>query len=241
MHKHTFPTQLLLIVLLIGGSCAPVYVPTKNNVPLLAGKGELQTYIGAGVGFNAQAAYALTDNIGVAANYLYVKSSGRDNDTNRFKHQAGELALGYYKNIRPDLCFEVYAGLGLGKGNAEQIGDVFSSTISANSKYNKFFIQPAVGSTEKWLRWNVSLKCSLVDFTSIHVKESGDPEITSVSPKLFLTPAVTTAYDFWNGRVSASLQVGANAHIGSRTGFHYFALVSSVGLTYKIKSVTSNQ
>jgi hypothetical protein len=238
MHSKVF-IGLSLFALLVSTSCAPVYVPTKNNVPLLSGKGEFQGYVGAGVGFNVQSAYALTDNIGVAANYLYAKSGGRNNDNDSFKHQAGELAIGFYKNIRSDLCFEVYTGVGIGKGNADQAGDFLSSTISANSKYNKFFIQPAVGSTEKWLRWNVSLKCSLVDFTSINVQESGDPDITNVPSKVFLTPAITTAYDFWNGRLSASLQVGANTHLGEKTGYHYFVLVGSVGLTYKIKPTIS--
>jgi hypothetical protein len=231
-------TGLSLFAMLFSISCAPVYVPTKNNVPLLSGKGEFQGYAGAGVGFNFQTAYALTDNIGVAANYLYIKS---DDDNTGFKHRAGEIAIGYYKNFQSDLCFEVYTGVGLGKGNANQKGDLFSSTIISSSEYQKFFIQPAVGSTEKWLKWNVSLKCSLVDFTSINVQEVGDPEITSVSPKFFLTPAVTTAYDFWGGKFSASLQLGVNTHVGSRTGYHYFVLMSSVGLTYKFKPILGGQ
>lgn len=218
-------------------SCAPVYVPTKNNVPLHSGKGEFQAYVGAGVGFNAQTAYAVTNNFGVMASYLYLKSN---NDSDKgFKHQAGEIGLGYYKNLRSNLCFEIYSGVGLGTGEADQNGALLSSTISANGRYQKFFLQPAVGTNQKWLRWNVSLKCSVVDFTSISIQESGDPEITRVPSKLFLTPAFTSSFDFWNGKVSASLQVGANTHVGSRTGYHYFALVSSIGLTYKIKPIIS--
>lgn len=239
MHSKIF-IGLFLFAALVLNSCAPVYVPTKNNVPLLSGKGEFQAYAGAGVGLNVQTAYALTDNIGVAANYLYIESNNDKKDTG-FEHQAGEIAIGYYKNIQSNLTFEVYAGLGLGKGNAVQAPDIFSSTISASGEYQKYFIQPAVGTNEKWFKWNVSLKCSVIDFTSISVKESGEPELTNVSPKFFITPALTTAYDFWNGRFSASLQVGANTHVGSRTGYHYFGLVSSVGLTYKIKPISSGQ
>jgi hypothetical protein len=226
---------IIFLALLLLSSCAPVYVPTKNNVPLLSEKGEFQAFAGIGLGVNTQAAYALTDNIGISTSYLYANNS-EDNGTVVREHQAGEIAIGYYKNLNSNLCFEVYGGYGGGKGQAIDTSNfLFANNLYAKGSYQKFFVQPAIGSNKNRFNWNVSIKCSLVDFTSIKVKEGNEILLSEISPKIFLTPSFSCSLILWKTNLSASFQTGINAHVGSRTIYDYEFLMLSVGLAYAVK------
>jgi hypothetical protein len=203
---------------------------------MFSGKGEFQAFAGVGLGINAQAAYALTDNIGVAANYLYINDSEANSSTIR-KHQAGEIAIGYYKNLKSDLCFEIYAGYGRGKGEAIDTSFLlpFVYDLYAKGFYQKIFVQPAIGSNKNRFNWNVSLKFSLVDFSKINLIEDDEVLLNNVSPKLFLTPAISLSYRIWPKNLSATFQTGINAHVGSRTIYDYDFLMASFGFTYTVR------
>jgi hypothetical protein len=228
---------IIFMSLLLLSSCAPVYIPTKNNVPLFSGKGEFQGFAGVGLGLNVQTAYAISDHIGIAANYLHSNNSeGGSGSTTMREHQAGEIAIGYYKNLKsdPDLCFEVFTGYGRGKGKAIDTDGLFTVDLLATGRYQKFFVQPAIGTNKNRFNWSVSLKCSIVDFTSIKVVNNDEEVMNTTAPKLFLAPAFTCAYRIWPKNLSATLQTGINAHVGSRTIYDYEFFMLSVGLLYKV-------
>jgi len=141
----------LIVVLVALPACAPVYVPNTAHTPMLEEQGEVQVGGYAGTsGIDLQAAAALTDHVGAFADFSFGNQEGESsdpaNDDDFHRHRFGEVGIGYFTGFGRAGHFEVYGGYGLGRAEAADEYDIFGpSIVMATGRYNRFFVQPALG------------------------------------------------------------------------------------------------
>ena len=166
-----------LILLLLAASCSPIYVPTTRNVPLFRGAGEFQASAYLTTGADVQAAYALTDHLGVTGSYsILSQKQDLPKDPNfpntpadfQRKNSFGEIGLGYYNSTRSSR-FELYGGYGVGEGTSYATYAFFPSFgprgIVATGKYHRYYIQPSFGTNSKKFNLIFTMRLSAVEFS----------------------------------------------------------------------------
>jgi hypothetical protein len=177
--------SLLVIITfsaLVLSSCSHYYyVANIQNVPMFKEKDELRLSGAYGFGdesncFEAQAAYSITNKIGVMANLMSARG-GDESARNYGKGTYLEGAVGYYKPEGKHGVFEIYGGVGGCSQHHEYLTYEYSSgtTYSGYSdlSFMKVFVQPSFGLTFNWLDVALSGRiCSLI-YTSIDNKVSG--------------------------------------------------------------------
>ncbi|MGN7720390.1 hypothetical protein [Chitinophaga sp. 22620] len=171
----------VLAVLSMTSCSRDIYVPNQVNAPLLKEKNEFKANLSLS---NWQAAYAITDNIGVMVNGQYVNraiffddDNDSDNDDDLFvdKNTRGgiiEGAVGFFKPVdtKKRAVFDVWAGYG--NGAFKTLDGNFNSAPAGTStagytlrtKFNKFFVQPAFGLSHKVVEASFATRFSLVKF-----------------------------------------------------------------------------
>lgn len=143
-------------------ACVPMYyAPNAHNVPLLKEKHELR--INAGLtavedasGPEIQAAYAITDHLGLMIQGAYLKGGNYDTSWEG-EGKIAEIGMGYFKSLGNNMVAEVYGGAGF-------------ATIT-NQRYEAFdlrfakpFIQPTFGFNSKYFEFAFSPKIALVHY-----------------------------------------------------------------------------
>ena len=178
---------LLIIILAIGifSSCSPEYIPNMVNSPLLSNQGEFQATIATGnSNFDAQTAFAITDNIGIMVNGSYGNET--DDSTDNFhKHAFIEAGVGYYEKIGEKGRYEIYGGYGSGEVEG-YFENIFISNEITDAKYNRFFIQPGIGISTGIFDGSFSPRFSLVQM---------DPKGANFEAgkyNVFFEPAITS-------------------------------------------------
>lgn len=140
---------------LLATSCAPsIYLPQATHAPLFEGKGDFQAQIGTGTaGAYGQAAYAITDNVGLTANVARASSSADSAGGNFRKHLQGDIAGVYYHNFMAYSCVELMAGVGAGEMRALRFnsnaypGSMKNAELfEADINYTRLFLQTDIGS-----------------------------------------------------------------------------------------------
>lgn len=180
-----------LLFIVICSSCATVYVPNARNVPLFSEAGQLSASVGLGTGINAQGACAITDHFAIMGSYLHVNNQSNKRAEYR-THQFGEFGLGYYERKR--IAFEIYGGLGWGKGYGQDSSFAFLSTRNfetARGRYCRAFIQPSIGIGRGLFRAAFTTRFSVVNFTSLDLQTNFQDEPVSPRTEVFFEPAVT--------------------------------------------------
>lgn len=202
--------HLIWLALLMSG-CVSVYAPSAQNSPLFRKAGEVQGSVGFGNGLDAQGAVAVTNHIGVMANFNYQNhqtgsySYNPDNDDYQF-HRFLESGLGYYMNKR-DWCYEIYAGYGKGQGSkygAYYWGD--PQAVKSTGKYDRIFVQPAFGMNKGKFHFSMVFRTSIVDFKEF--RSSKDYVELHENPKVFLEPAFLGRLNLLDNHAFLKFQVG---------------------------------
>ena len=135
---------ILIATLGLITSCSPEYVPNMVNSPMFSNAGEFQATIATGNSdFDAQTAFAITDNIGIMLNGSYGNETN-DSTDDFHKHSFIEAGMGYYERIGDQGRFEIYGGYGFGKAEGYFQNSFFDEEIT-DARYNRFFVQPGVG------------------------------------------------------------------------------------------------
>ena len=216
------PKQFLILsaiasVLIITG-CAPVYVPTAVNSPMLSNKGEVQIVVNAGTsGIDPQLSVALSDHIGIMANgsFMDEKSDSSDDFHN---HKFGELGLGYYTKIGDKGRFEVFGGFGIGNLKTKVSSNSWWGTES-DVRYNKVFMQPAIGLTSKVFDFSFASRFVMVNYYQDAGADMG----------FFWEPVFSfkVGYKY----VKAIIQVGPSITLNKNNfHFNYQPVIISLGL-----------
>lgn len=231
-HKGMKTYILILFIALASTSCAPVYVPNARNAPLFRGAGEFQGSVHFGQGMDAQMAVAITEHVGVMTNYNWVNRTGTSNESDYLKHNFFEGGIGYYENTG-SICYEVFAGYGKGKGTSYGDYDFFGpTTVLSTGKYNRFFIQPSLGSNHKVFNWIFSTRFSVVDFTEF--ESDGQQPFNDTDPVIFIEPAFTGRINFGSTKMYAQFQTGLSWLTNGSTFFDYEPFHVSIGMGLRL-------
>lgn len=227
-------------------SCSPVYVPNVRNAALFRGAGEVQVSGHFGQGLDAQAAISVTNHIGVMGNIESVNRNSNDGDDDYVKHKFWEGGLGYYENSEK-MCYEIFGGYGRGEGTAynnyDQLFGPSTSDIKATGKYQRYFIQPSVGSNHRVFNWIVSARISYVDFENFTYN---GVTATYNDPVIFLEPSFTGRVNFGKSPIYSQFQAGFNINTQGNTIFDYqhtslsFGFGLRLGGPRKVKDATEN-
>jgi hypothetical protein len=193
-------------------------------VPLLTEQGEFQASASYGNGMNVNAAFALTNHIGITGGALYANNKLQRYDNTYRTHQSAEGALGYFGK-KKQFSYEVYVGYGGGKGYAQDstfgffffnnTQDVFQGT------YRKGFIQPTFAFNLKRFQFAYTTRVTGVDFSrlGISVNSAGQKALPrrrfyffepSVTAKYFIKAARASIYTFAQVGFNVTEQPGEN-------------------------------
>jgi hypothetical protein len=227
-----------LIFLMTG--CTSVYVPNARNSPLFRRAGEVQGSVGFGNGLDLQGAVAVTNHIGLMANYSYEdRNSSRytstvDNDDYHY-HNFFEGGIGYFEN-QGNWCYEIFAGYGRGKGASY---DNYSwwggQNTRAAGQYDRIFIQPAFGMNKKVFHVSFVPRISIVDFKQF----SNDVTTFKIdeNPKFFFEPAVLGRVNLMNNRFFFAFQLGFSIPAATDVFYDYRPVQFSTGLGFRFGSI----
>jgi hypothetical protein len=210
---------LYVLILLSFTSCVTVYIPTPHNSPMFVGEKEFQVAASAGTGLNLRSAYSLSRHCGITANY----HDADNRFINRYleatqwrKHRVGEIAFGYYSNMREKFYFDFFAGAGIGRGSAENTvhysGWLWSGTgkdyYEGEASYNKLYLQSSIGLRRKRVSWNASARFSYVDFTHVYVTENNEELSFGSNVKSFLSAGSECRIAVIKDKLYATIQGG---------------------------------
>lgn len=161
--------KLLLLAVILFPSCRTLYKPNAVNAPMLKEKGEAKIYGGNN---NVQAAYAITDHVGVMLNGYYENGRVNNDNAQYVKTQGflGEAGAGYFTAMPNNMVFEVYGGGGAGAVNIEEqkrdaADDLITERFSANAY--KVFIQPTYGYVGKYFEAGLTPRFSFVKYGNL--------------------------------------------------------------------------
>lgn len=236
-----------LILLLLVASCSPIYVPTTRNVPLFRGAGEFQASGYLTTGVDVQAAYAVTDHIGLTGSYSLLNQKQElpqdptfPNTPSNFqrKNNFGEVGIGYYQSTR-SVRVELYGGYGMGEGTSYATYAFFPSFgargIVATGKYHRYYVQPSIGTNNKKFNMLFTMRISAVEFSEFTSDGFIGTTITKKPTEpvhIFAEPALTGKFPLV-GNLYGVFQLGLNLPVPNEVYFEYVPLQFAIGIQLK--------
>lgn len=193
----------LLFALVLFCNCSHYYyVPNTQHVPLFKDKNEYRFSAAYAEGDESscgefQAAYSVTGNMGIMANFMTAKGGEKTNAD--YAHgNYFEGAAGYFKPVSKYGVFEIYGGIGKGSENHTYYDSYYKQPEGdASLSLVKIFIQPAFGVTFNALDVALSTRISSLSFSNIHNNIYGNSvesnRLHDLDQKmhLFFEPALT--------------------------------------------------
>jgi hypothetical protein len=146
-----------LIALLTGLCSCGIYRQNVVNAPLMQQKG--QTQLSGHISFSGlegQAAYALTNNIALLANYSDIGTKREQFTSTNYrirKHYFKEIGAGVYKKSTSGNIRELFVFAGKGM-TSEFVGSI--SSINQKVDYSRFTIQADFGHKKKKLEYIIT-------------------------------------------------------------------------------------
>ena len=202
--------SLLLALSMLLTNCAPVlYTPPAPQVPILQAKGELETRFSVGIrGYSGQAAYAITDKIGIMLDGRWQDFSQKATDirfenysisfddvsSRQYREQGFSAGIGTYGNLgnKKIGCWGLYGGAGVGRSKDMPLSGTFFS--ASNTKYYQFFLQPQIGFSIKYIEGSISGRLNYARVGQVH---SDDLNYDGKYFDLFtLEPTATLAFGY---------------------------------------------
>lgn len=206
-----------LIAFLLTGCTHYYYMPNVQNVPAFREKNEYRLCgtMGGTDGVNTtelQGAYSVSDNMGLIGNFMAAKG-GSDTSGNWGRGNYYEIGVGYFKPLTDVLTFETYMGAGTGN----ETHQYSKSGERARLELNRFFIQPSLAVSFKYLDVIVSARACKLDFNaiteqgSIPVLQKFNLDTISMNPHSFLfEPALTLRTGYKYFKVQLQFQTSSN-------------------------------
>lgn len=187
-------------------SCSPtIYNANSLNVPLLSRKGNTKLSLGTafrgGDDFtlyntNLQAAYAVSDHLGVMANGMYhdfkrtyTPFFSGTSRTDRHKEGFVEAGMGYYSSIGDSSRWrwDCYGGFGVGRTRETDPDN--TNTLILTSPYQRIFVQPSIGFVSKYFEVAFSARASYLFVGEINW--AGDDTDGKIVKGALFEPCVT--------------------------------------------------
>jgi hypothetical protein len=201
---------LCIASVLLLSSCNVAYRSAALNTPLFSAKNQLAI---VAANNNIQAAYAVTDHVGVMANGFFEQSVISNNETGQGgTGYLGEIGAGYFTPLAdPNVIFETYAGMGYGhlylnNNYRDGSNNVQKRTLDADGI--KGFIQPAIGYKLPYVEVSAALRYTVLNYTGIRTSNWPQQELVQAdlnqlgtSAFHFVEPGVTLRTGFKNVKI----------------------------------------
>ncbi|PLX11700.1 MAG: hypothetical protein C0597_14640 [Marinilabiliales bacterium] len=207
-------------------SCSPEYVPNMVNSPMLSNRGEFQASIATGTSnFDAQTAFAITDNIGIMVNGSFGNETN-DSTDDFHKHAFVEAGIGYFEKIGSKGRYEIYGGYGTGKVEGYYETSLFDSQIT-EAKYNRFFVQPGIGISTGIYDGSFSPRFAVVQM------DPNGADFRTGKYNLFFEPVITSKVGF--KYVKFIFQFGVSVPFGDENlNYDYQPFIMNIGLNLNL-------
>ncbi len=209
-----FFSFFFLIIILVSVDCAPVYLPSPVDAPMLTNRGEKQVNLLLGLGVAPQVSYALTNHIGLIGNGYYYNSKSDSSYARQFSLALGS---GYFGRIGKHGRYEVYLGFDGGK-----MDNNYSQFF-----YKDIFLQPTIGFTSDIIDLGLSSSFVAINFSDLKGAYLKSPLST-----VFWKPTLTAKIGYKRFRVLT--QVGFAYDFKQNTDLPIFPLLFSVGINVNI-------
>lgn len=243
MNKQT--ATFLIISFLVSSCTHYYYVPNTQNIPLFREKNEYRFSGTLAEGAESsckevQAAYSITDHIGVMADFMSAKGGDISANENWGKGNYFDGAIGYFKPVGKYGVFEIYGGIGGSSQHHNYITPSYTHGTTSSSfggtsdlSFTKIFAQPSFGFTTKGFDIVASTRICVLTFNSVDNQISGDVDeynsLNNISDgsHLFLEPAITIR----GGWKYVKLQLQAStASYANNPDLHFESYHFSIGL-----------
>jgi len=226
LSKVTRYYYIVVIVVSIMTSCSPEYVPNMVNSPMLSNRGEFQASIATGTSnFDAQTAFAITDNIGIMVNGSFGNETN-DSTDDFHKHAFVEAGIGYFEKIGSKGRYEIYGGYGTGKVEGYYETSLFDSQIT-EAKYNRFFVQPGIGISTGIYDGSFSPRFAVVQM------DPNGADFRTGKYNLFFEPVITSKVGF--KYVKFIFQFGVSVPFGDENlNYDYQPFIMNIGLNLNL-------
>lgn len=174
--KYCYSKHLLYpLLFLLSTSCVTLYKPNVIHSPLLKEKGELNASASLGMSgcglYNLQAAYAVSDHVGVMIDGMYHNRNFKSADSSIEKLNMffGEAGAGYFSTFgsKKNGLFQCYGGGGYGM-TTDKIDNARQPNPEVNARYFNAFIQPGLAFINKNIELAFDLRINYVNLFSIH-------------------------------------------------------------------------
>ncbi len=218
-------------------SCS-VYVPNGINAPMFAKKGEAQVAGNVGSGVNVQAAYAVTDHVGIMANGYFNNSTVtlNNDDTRKGSGKLFEAGVGYFNKSESGFAFETYAGAGFGNLTIDRSIVSTKANKTFETSATKFFVQPTVGYSSKHFEVGFTPRFSMLKYTkpttTYTAAELSADKFVAIEQTnwMFIEPTLTIRGG--GEKLKAQIQVGRSFKLNSED-LGYSAGILNLGIVYK--------
>lgn len=222
-----------IFLLLLAASCSPLYIPNTRNAPLFREQGEAQisAYLTSG-GFDAQGAYALSDNVALIGSYSYGSQKQSNVQSNppdyTRKNSYGEIGIGYYDRTRSSR-YEIFAGYGIGEGTSSDQYSFYglNNIVVATGKMQRIFLQPTLGTNNRDVNFSFTPRLSYVNYSEFEA--SGVTMKPNKNAVIFIEPAATLKMRL-AGNLFGLFQLGLTTPVSGDDFFDYQPLQVAIGL-----------
>ena len=170
-----FAIKIFLIgITFIFTGCVTLYKPNAIHSPLIKEKGDLNASASIGASgcglYNLQAAYAISNNIGIMIDGMHHRRrlSSADSSVEKLEMFFGEAGAGYFTRFgnNKNGLFQCYSGAGYGVSK-DRVTSLHRDPNEMNAKYFNVFIQPGVAFTGKNFEMAFDLRANYVNLFNI--------------------------------------------------------------------------
>ncbi len=232
---------LVAAVLLVSVACSPkYYVPNTLNVPMIEAKSQTNlTVAGNANQVEFQGAYGLTDSLALQVNGGAVIPKDEDNG-NGGSGRLLEAGLGYYRNVKPNVLFDIYAMAGVGT-----VDNDFPTAIAGNpgttgkisADMSRFSLQPSISYHRRRISISGSARLSSLQYRNIEgsLIFAGENQVTYLTDNksnFLFEPAVTLRVGGEKLRLQVQLVQSVNL---SNSDFRQDKSLGTIGLNFNFR------
>jgi|GEM_PF-3431926 len=238
-------------------SCATIYHPGVQNIPLLKEKGEVK--LSATVN-DYQGAYAVTNHIGIMVNARQMSQrpfQGFHLIPDRVDNKMLEIGAGYFAQGEKNWTSEIYAGAGVSvsglihaeqristyrfPGDTSRLPEYDSYFYDVQTRAARYFLQSSVGFASKYVDVAFSTRVVGLKWKSVNILHNGVdavdyPGFRVLKFSMFAEPAVTiqAGYKSIKIRLQTGLSLCMDRYFkGNQVTFGSIGLVGDIGKWYQ--------